>query len=108
MSQEAIQFEAVNEREFEKYPDKPPKKADKWDPVMDQIEAGKVIRLSYGDDKERRNIQLALGRKGASRQFKVETRFQDGTLVARKSSEPYVPKPAAPKNSKAELVADPS
>src|SRR5215212_1737126 len=85
------QFEEVDASVFDQYPRPlgPGKKIDpKWEELLSGLEQGKVVRLPLGDESELRGLRLALGRRAAGRGFKVETRTDGQSLVARKSDQP--------------------
>ncbi len=88
------QFEEVDASVFDEYPQPagPAKKADpQWEELLTKLDQGSVIRLPLGDETELRGLRLALGRRAAGRGFRVETRNDGQTLVARKSDQPLKP-----------------
>ena len=88
-------FEEVDASVFDEYPRPagPGKKVDpQWEELLSKLDQGSVIRLPLGDDSELRGLRLALGRRAASRGFKVEPRTHGQTLVVRKSDHPLTAK----------------
>ncbi len=92
------QFEEVDASVFDEYPQPaaPGKKADpQWEELLTKLDQGSVIRLPLGEESELRGLRLALGRRAASRGFRVETRTDGQSLVVRKSDQPLTPKQQA-------------
>src|SRR5215217_9444404 len=89
------QFEEVDASVFDEYPRPmaPGRKIDpQWEELLTKLDQGSVIRLPLGEDSALRGLRLALGRRAASRGFRVETRNDGRTLVVRKSDQPLTPK----------------
>ncbi|HEY8476193.1 MAG TPA: hypothetical protein VIN09_04935 [Chloroflexota bacterium] len=89
-----LEWDVMSEEEWQAMPSKPPKPPDEWDHLLDELEAGRVIRLRVTDERDLRGKRLALGRRAARRGFRVELRYAGDILAARRSPEPYVPKAA--------------
>lgn len=88
------QFEEVDHSVFEEYPrpNPPGKHIDPvWEELLTRLEQGGVVRLPVQTEAELRGLRLALGRRAAGRGFRVETRTDGQTLVARRREEPSQP-----------------
>ncbi len=58
-----------------------------WEDIINTLEAGDDVRLPYENEKELRGLRLSVGRRANRRGFRVELRYGDGFLIARKSSD---------------------
>ncbi len=99
-----MNYEIISDDQWQAIPAKAPKPPSEWEPVLDQLEAGKAIRVAVDDEAKARGMRLALGRRAIGRGFKVEMRYSDGAIAARRSDMPYSPpepKPRAPRKKKA-------
>lgn len=88
------QFEKVDHSVFEEYPKPTPpgKQVDPvWEELLTRLAQGGVVRLPVRDEAELRGLRLALGRRAVGRGFRVETRNDGKTLVARRREEPTQP-----------------
>lgn len=84
-------FEEVDDTVFEEYPRPVPpgKQVDPvWAELLTRLEQGGVVRLPVRNEAELRGLRLALGRRAVGRGFRVETRNDGQTLVARRRDEP--------------------
>jgi hypothetical protein len=79
-------WERADRSEFDRLPprtqQKPPDP--EWEELIAELEAGHDVRLPFADEKEMRGLRLSLGRRAARRGFKVELRYGNGFLVARR------------------------
>jgi hypothetical protein len=80
----AVEF--LSEEAFSALPEnKPAPKTDEfWDPVIAALGEGKIVKLQFSDEKEKRGRRLALGRRSKRAGFSVEIRYGDGFLAARR------------------------
>jgi hypothetical protein len=83
----AVEF--LTDEAFSALPEnKPAPKTDEfWDPVIAALGEGKIVKLQFSDEKEKRGRRLALGRRSKRAGFSVEIRYGDGFLAARRSSQ---------------------
>lgn len=83
----AVEF--LSDEAFSALPEnKPAPKTDEfWDPVIGALGEGKIVKLQFSDEKEKRGRRLALGRRSKRAGFSVEIRYGDGFLAARRSSQ---------------------
>lgn len=80
----AVEF--LSDEAFSALPEnKPAPKTDEfWDPVIGALGEGKIVKLQFSDEKEKRGRRLALGRRSKRAGFSVEIRYGDGFLAARR------------------------
>src|SRR5690242_6423603 len=100
-----VQWEEITEQDFAKLPEptKPGPKVDhEWEELISRLDQGQVVRLPFWDEKGRRGTRLSLGRRAARRGFKVEIRYGDGFIAARKSDEPIKPGVTAEQGGRAD------
>src|SRR5436309_3340258 len=101
-----VQYDVINERDWEQMPApqaaKPPSE---WEPVLDELEQGKIISLPFNDPKDRRSKYMAVARRAAGRGFKTQMRYADNTMAIRKSEEPYTRPPAKPRQPRQRRAA---
>src|SRR5947209_20190784 len=98
-----VTYEVISREEFEQVAPKALKPPSEWEPVLDQLEQGKAVRIRLEDESKHRGARLALGRRAVGRGFKVEMRHADGVIVARRTDAPVVPtepKPRTPRRRK--------
>jgi len=73
-------------------------KASKTDPgmidLLNEVEAGKVIRVPLGDEQSARGLRVAISRAATSRGLSVETVTGDRFVAVRKVDEPPTKKQA--------------
>ena len=83
----AVEWQELDAAAFDALParTKPPKGDADWEAILGALEAGKVVKLPYQDEKELRGKRLSLGRRAIRRGFRVELRYGDGFIAARKS-----------------------
>ena len=83
-------FDEVDQSVFEDYPRPTPpgKQVDPvWEELLTRLEQGGVVRVPVRDEAELRGLRLALGRRAVGRGFRVETRNDGQTLVARRRAD---------------------
>lgn len=84
-----FEFTVVDKSKWEQLtPSIPAKKEDKYDKVLDALEAGEILRIPTKDAKEMKGLRITLGRKTSSRGFRVEYRSEGDTLYVKKSDAP--------------------
>lgn len=81
--------EYLSEEAFMALPEnKPAQKTDAfWDPIIAALGDGKIVKIQFQDEKEKRGRRLALGRRSKRAGFTVEIRYGDGFLAARRAGE---------------------
>src|SRR5690242_17119716 len=90
----ALDYEVISQEDWEAIPAKAPKPPSEWEPVLDDLDQGKTVRIPFREEKDRRGMRLALGRRAAGRGYKVEMKATDSHLLARRSDMPYtLPEP---------------
>jgi hypothetical protein len=62
----------------------PVQQPDPWEPLMNDLAAGKVVCLRYADAKDRRAKRLAIALKARRRGFQTEARYTDTELAVRR------------------------
>ena len=88
-----VEWSEASEEEFAALPRADRSAADRaWDQLFDALADGKLVRLPYADDADRKRKRLALGRRAAARGLKLEVRAGDGAMVARAIHEPKAPR----------------
>jgi hypothetical protein len=101
-----VEYNVISDREWERMPApeaaKPPSE---WEPVLDELEQGKIISLPFNDPKDRRSKYMAVARRAAGRGFKTQMRYADNTMAIRKSEEPYTRPPAKPRQPRQRRAA---
>jgi hypothetical protein len=101
-----VQYDVISDREWDQMPApetaKPPSE---WEPVLDDLERGKIISLQFSDAKDRRSKYMAIARRAAGRGFKTQMRHSDNTMAIRKSEEPYARPPARPRQPRQRRAA---
>jgi hypothetical protein len=85
----ALDYDVISQLDWDAVPAKQPKPPSEWEPILDDLENGKIVRLPLIDERDRRGKRLALGRRAAGRGFKVEMRTTESHLLARRSDTPY-------------------
>jgi hypothetical protein len=84
-----VQFEVADIDYWEQLaPPQKPGKPSPWDNLLQQIEDGKIVRVSVETEKEKKGSRIGISRRARSRGFKVEFREDNNWLVIRKSEEP--------------------
>ena len=77
-----VQYDVINERDWEQMPApqaaKPPSE---WEPVLDDLEQGRIISLQFNDPKDRRSKYMAIARRAAGRGFKTQMRYAENTMM---------------------------
>ena len=82
-------WEVADKSAFDQLPPRTQQKPGdpEWEEIVTALEAGDDVRLPYGDEKEMRGLRLSVGRRARRRGFRVELRYGDGFLIARKSGD---------------------
>ena len=85
----AVEWQELDAAAFDALPEptKPPKGDAAWEEIVTALESGKAVRLPYADEKEMRGKRLSLGRRSIRRGFKVDLRYGDGYIAARRRAE---------------------
>jgi hypothetical protein len=89
-----LDYTVIAEDTWELYA--PVKEPDPWEPLMQDLAAGKIVCLPYSDPRDRRAKRLAIALKARSRGFQTEARYTDSELAVRRvdgASPPAQPKP---------------
>ena len=101
-----VQYDVINERDWEQMPApqaaKPPSE---WEPVLDELEQGRIISLHFHDPKDGRSKYMAIARRAAGRGFKTQMRYAANTMAIKKSEEPYTRPPAKPRQPRQRRAA---
>jgi hypothetical protein len=77
-----LNYTVIAEDTWELYA--PAKEPDPWEPLMQDLAAGKIICLAYADPRDRRAKRLAIALKARSRGFQTEARYTDAELAVRR------------------------
>lgn len=82
----AIKWETIDSNAFDALPNpKPaPKNDPEWEEIITALESGQVVKIPYADEKELRGKRLSVGRRAIKRGFRVELRYGEGFIAARK------------------------
>jgi hypothetical protein len=82
-------WEIAEQGAFDRLPPRTPQKAGdpEWEELVTALEAGDDVRLPYENEKEMRGLRLSVGRRAKRRGFRVELRYGDGFLIARRSGD---------------------
>src|SRR4051794_25606846 len=104
------EYEVINEEDWNALPAKQTRKPDDVDSMIDELERGRIVRLTAADEKDLRGKRLTIGRRATKRGFKVEIRTKDLTIAVRKKDEPATPPIASvePKKRSRKRQASPS
>ena len=101
-----VEYNVISDREWERMPApeaaKPPSE---WEPVLDDLEQGKIISLPFNDAKDRRSKYMTVARRAAGRGFKTQMRYADNLMAIKKSAEPYTRPPAKPRQPRQRRTA---
>jgi hypothetical protein len=62
----------------------PVQQPDPWEPVLLDLQEGKIVCLPYADPKDRRAKRLSIARRAATRGMKTEARYTDTELAVRR------------------------
>lgn len=83
----AIKWETIPADQFDTLPNpKPTPKTDpEWEEIVTALESGQVVKIPYADEKELRGKRLSVGHRAIKRGFRVELRYGNGFIAARKS-----------------------
>jgi hypothetical protein len=92
----ALQYDVIGRDDWDAVPAKQPKPPSEWEPILDLIEHGQIVRLPLVEEKDKRGKRLALGRRAALRGFKVEMRTTESHLLARRADLPVPPSEPQP------------
>ena len=79
-----LEWKTISSDEWESIA--PPKKASKWDNLLDEIEKGTIIKLPT-DASEKRGYRIGIARAAKSRGYKVEFREDAGFLAMRQGED---------------------
>lgn len=82
---------------FHPEPTKPQKVDPEWEELITAPEAGRTVRLPFGDETEKRGRRLSVGRRAKGRGFSVDIRYGDGFMAVRRSDEALSPAADKPK-----------
>lgn len=92
----ALDWEVVGHEDFAALPAKTAGRPDpQWEALLDELEAGRAVRLRYDDEQDRRSKRMSIGHRTRKRGFTVEIRSGDGFMAVRRRPEFDEPVPAA-------------
>ena len=77
-----LDYTVIAEDTWELYA--PVQQPDPWEPLMNDLAAGKVVALRYTDPKDRRVKRMSIARRARSWGFKTEARYTDTELAIRR------------------------
>jgi hypothetical protein len=77
-----LDYTVIAEDTWELYA--PVKEPDPWEPLMQDLAAGKIICLPYSDPRDRRAKRLSIARRARSRGFGTEARYTESELAVRR------------------------
>ena len=85
----SVQWEELDAEAFDALPEptKPPKSDAEWEELVTALESGKAVKVPFADEKEMRGKRLSLGRRSIRRGFKVDLRYGDGFIAARRRAD---------------------
>lgn len=104
-----VKYEEIDIEYWEQHA--PPKKAGKsseWDDVLNEVEAGKMMRAQIQDENKKKGARIGISRRARSRGFKVDIR-EDSTdghiwLLIRRSPETTRERTTRPRKVQVEAV----
>jgi hypothetical protein len=81
--------EVISEAAFEALPEnKPVPKTDAfWQPIIAALGEGKVVKIPFATEKEKRGRRLAAGRRSKKAGFGIEIRYGDEFFAVRRVAE---------------------
>ncbi len=88
-------------------PPSKPGKPSPWDSLLQQVEDGKIIRVSVETEKQKKGSRIGIARRARTRGFKVEFREDKNWLVIRKSDQSLQTKQAKAQKVSAPASATP-
>jgi hypothetical protein len=77
-----LDYTVISEDTWDLYA--PVQQPDPWEPLLQDLAAGKVVCLRYADPQDRRAKRLAIALKARRRGFKTEARYTDTELAVRR------------------------
>ena len=77
-----LDYTVIAEDTWELYA--PVQQPDPWEPLMNDLAAGKIVCLPYADPRDRRAKRLSIARRAAARGIKTEARYTDSELAIRR------------------------
>ncbi len=96
-----LEFKVVDKTKWETLaPATPAKKEDKYNKVLDALEAGEILEITTKDAKEMKGYRISLGRKASARGFRTEYRIDGNILYVKKSDTPVTPGKSKKKKEK--------
>lgn len=57
-----------------------------WDPVITALGEGKIVKLPFADEREKKGRRLSAGRRAKKAGFPIEIRYGDDFLAVRRIS----------------------
>ena len=87
-----LDYTVIAEDTWELYA--PVQQPDPWEPLMNDLAAGKVVCLRYTDGRDRRIKRMSIARRARSWGFKTEARYTESELAVRRVDS-QVPQPEA-------------
>jgi len=79
--------EVLTDAEFDALPEnKPAPKVDTfWEPLIAALGEGKIVKIPFTTDKEKRGQRIALGRRTKKAGFSIEIRYGDDFIAVRRA-----------------------
>jgi hypothetical protein len=77
-----LDYSVISEDTWDLYA--PANEPDPWEPLMNDLAAGKIVCLPYSDPKERRAKRLSIARRARSWGFSTEARYTESELAVRR------------------------
>ena len=90
-----LDYTVIAEDTWELYA--PVQQPDPWEPLMNDLAAGKVVALRYADPKDRRAKRLSIARRARSWGFRTEARYTESELAVRRIDGQAPPASAQPR-----------
>ena len=87
-----ITYEKMSPNEWEQLaPKKAARAKSEWEPVLDELQRGEIVRIPFTTDKERKSRRIALARLASGRGFKTDVRYGEDYFAVKKSATPRAP-----------------
>jgi hypothetical protein len=90
-----LDYTVIAEDTWELYA--PVKEPDPWEPLMQDLSAGKIACLPYSDPKDRRVKRMSIARRARSWGFSTEARYTESELAVRRVDSQAPPDEARPR-----------
>jgi hypothetical protein len=90
-----LDYTVISEDTWEIYA--PAQEPDPWEPLMNDLAAGKIVCLRYTDPKDRRAKRIGIARRARSWGFSTEARYTESELAVRRVDGQSSPAQARPR-----------